>query len=537
MNQVAMAPNACNTNKLLVQILDEVAQEDPDRLYGEIPSSPDTFADGYRKVSYRQLANGVNGMAHWIEANVGRSTTFETLVYFGPHDMRYIILVLAAVKTGFRMLFPSTRFATPAIVQIIQTIDSKTLLVAEPVDPVVDSLLEIHQMVKYQVPDLYTLLESQSGHYAYAKSFEEARGEPLLVLHTSGTTGFPKPIFWTNDWANSLAEELHLEPPEGFQSMSGLLLGSRVLSMFPRFHAAHLCCSLFFPLYKGTVAIYPLANHVPMVKSARDALRHTRADVAALIPPQLEELGKDEALLAEVTRAVKHITWGGGPITDQTGDKLCSKISIFNSLGATEMGIWPTIRRNDGRPDQWAYLRPHFAVNIIMEHRVGNVHEAVIHRNTEGYVQPVFQIHTTINEYPTGDLWVPHPDDPNLWKIYGRADDMLAFQTGEKFHPVDAEQFLLKHAEIEDAMLLGTGMTKGALPLSLASGVGLGQILDLIEQMNGRCPSYARISSDRIILVDQKRPLIKTGKGTISRRATTDIYQKEIDALPCCDQA
>jgi acyl-CoA synthetase (AMP-forming)/AMP-acid ligase II len=93
-----------NTNKLLAHILDEVAHNDPDKLFGEIPCKPDTFAEGYRKVSYRQVANAVNAMAHWIEASLGRSTTFETLVYFGPHDMRYIILILAAVKTGYRVL-------------------------------------------------------------------------------------------------------------------------------------------------------------------------------------------------------------------------------------------------------------------------------------------------------------------------------------------------------------------------------------------------------------------------------------------------
>jgi acyl-coenzyme A synthetase/AMP-(fatty) acid ligase len=253
--------------------------------------------------------------------------------------------------------------------------------------------------------------------------------------------------------------------------------------------------------------------------------------VAALIPPQVEELSKDEAMLTEVTQGVKHITWGGGPITDQTGDVLCSRTNLFNSLGATEMGLWPTIRRNDSKPDQWSYLRPHPAANIIMEKRGGNVHEAVLHRNTEGYIQPIFRIHTDLNEYASGDLWVPHPVVPDLWKNYGRADDMLIFQSGEKFHPVDAEQFLLKHSEIEDAMLLGSGMLKGALLLKLALGLEIEQVSPLIEQMNDRCPSYARISSDRIILVDTARPLVRTGKGTISRRATADLYQKEVNSL------
>ena len=30
--------------------------------------------------------------------------------------------------------------------------------------------------------------------YLYEKTFEEARQDPIMIVHTSGTTGMPKPI-------------------------------------------------------------------------------------------------------------------------------------------------------------------------------------------------------------------------------------------------------------------------------------------------------------------------------------------------------
>ena len=36
--------------------------------------------------------------------------------------------------------------------------------------------------------------EERYPHFPYDKSFEEARWDPMVVLHTSGTTGLPKPI-------------------------------------------------------------------------------------------------------------------------------------------------------------------------------------------------------------------------------------------------------------------------------------------------------------------------------------------------------
>ena len=34
--------------------------------------------------------------------------------------------------------------------------------------------------------------------YLYEKTFEEAAHDPIVIVHTSGTTGMPKPILWTH---------------------------------------------------------------------------------------------------------------------------------------------------------------------------------------------------------------------------------------------------------------------------------------------------------------------------------------------------
>jgi len=38
------------------------------------------------------------------------------------------------------------------------------------------------------------LSEEEVPHFPYNKTFEEAEWSPLVVLHTSGTVGIPKPI-------------------------------------------------------------------------------------------------------------------------------------------------------------------------------------------------------------------------------------------------------------------------------------------------------------------------------------------------------
>ena len=82
------------------------------------------------------------------------------------------------------------------------------------------------------------LLHQDHPHYHFDKTFEQARSEPLVVLHTSGTTGLPKPIIWTHDWAASFARERQLSPPPGFKSSDALLLGNRLLSLMAPFHVS-----------------------------------------------------------------------------------------------------------------------------------------------------------------------------------------------------------------------------------------------------------------------------------------------------------
>ena len=47
------------------------------------------------------------------------------------------------------------------------------------------------EMIVKSVLSLIEMLETpeDTGHYPYDKSFEEARDEPCLILHSSGSTG------------------------------------------------------------------------------------------------------------------------------------------------------------------------------------------------------------------------------------------------------------------------------------------------------------------------------------------------------------
>lgn len=90
-------------NQLLPNIVDGIAKTRPEAIYAEIPRSRTSYESGYRTITYRHLANAINGVAWRLEKHLGRGKQHETLAYIGPNDLGYICMVLGAVKAGYKV--------------------------------------------------------------------------------------------------------------------------------------------------------------------------------------------------------------------------------------------------------------------------------------------------------------------------------------------------------------------------------------------------------------------------------------------------
>ena len=134
------------------------------------------------------------------------------------------------------MLFTTPRYSVSAQVELMKKLDYKTMLLPSMQPPVANEILEEYSMSTFEVPELEELLTQRYPLYEYSKTFEEAKHEPLAVMHTSGTTGTPKPVIWTHEWADRFCEERYFHPPEGFECLDHCMNGLRILSLMPPFH-------------------------------------------------------------------------------------------------------------------------------------------------------------------------------------------------------------------------------------------------------------------------------------------------------------
>ena len=100
----SMPPRVTSQKKqLLNNLIDGLAQIRPESTWAKVPRDQSSYSHGYRRISYKMMANAIDGLAWWIKEQLGESRTFETLVYFGTWDPRYILLLLAAVKAGYKV--------------------------------------------------------------------------------------------------------------------------------------------------------------------------------------------------------------------------------------------------------------------------------------------------------------------------------------------------------------------------------------------------------------------------------------------------
>ena len=101
-NQVIDKPavigrHGCEYGRTLMPILiDSIAQQDPDRPYAEL-----VIEDGsWRTVSIAQLARAIDKAAYWMDEHIEAASCEGYVAYAGPQDLRYLLLIIAGVKTN-----------------------------------------------------------------------------------------------------------------------------------------------------------------------------------------------------------------------------------------------------------------------------------------------------------------------------------------------------------------------------------------------------------------------------------------------------
>ncbi|KAI4200503.1 MAG: hypothetical protein LQ350_003873 [Teloschistes chrysophthalmus] len=486
-------------SRLLPQVLDELSQNQPERIYASFPKGSD-LDNGFRNVTMLQMARAVNHMAWWLQGKIGKSSTFETLSYLGLPDIRYAVVFLAAVKCGYK---------------------------------------EKPQLEILQVPSLNDMLVDSSEYYPFEKDFAIAKFEPIVVLHSSGSTGVPKPITMNHATYAVVDSDRNLDTVPGRRNQNFSLWnfgedGGFSFSSIPPFHLGGFVAYIALPIYStySSVVLGP-ADKPSTGQTTAGVMRHF--DLKALFcPPNIYEQLLQETDAIELASKLKFIMYAGGPLTTVTGTTLSKVTDVCGFYGSTETS--PAQALVPARED-WDTLEFHPLYGADFQPSVDDAYELVLHRESkyEG-IRGLESNFRDINEWRTRDLFRPHATKANLWRFHGRTDDIIVLSNGEKFNPVPSEAIINSHPLVSAALIVGQGHFQGVLIIEPAkTDVSPGHLIEelwpTVEHANSQAQSHGRIVRSMTAIADPSKPFERAGKGTVVRKLTAEKFADEITAL------
>jgi acyl-coenzyme A synthetase/AMP-(fatty) acid ligase len=112
-----------------------------------------------------------------------------------------------------------------------------------PLLPLISEARKQYPMDVLELPGVDELLDAASvDPFDFTKKFEDVVDQPFCILHTSGTTGVPKPIIWSHGLIGTMDAVRLLPPVEGDDGLEPWTNnwndGDRIYSSFPMSHVS-----------------------------------------------------------------------------------------------------------------------------------------------------------------------------------------------------------------------------------------------------------------------------------------------------------
>jgi len=306
------------------QLIRPFSQEVPDEPIVSYPSSGTEYVD----YTFRQLDVFAFRLAQKYKFIIPQRTASsdpETVVgLLGLSSFEYFISILALTKLGHTVLFLSTRLSTVAYASLLQSTGAKHLLIDS-------SFRGIAEKLKNTVPFLGVFDILDSSAYASAAENEQTdtrldhRFDPAAesaktawIIHSSGSTGLPKPIFQTHSAAlNNYSSNLELK---------GLI----TLSLYH----AHGIGSVFRAIHSRK-QIYMYNADLPQNQQYLLIIME-RYDFQIFygVPYALKILGETKEGIAALAK-LKVVMFGGSACPDALGDRSVNNgVNLISHYGA-----------------------------------------------------------------------------------------------------------------------------------------------------------------------------------------------------------
>ncbi|KAI0070731.1 acetyl-CoA synthetase-like protein, partial [Panus rudis PR-1116 ss-1] len=505
-----------------------------------------SWAEGARAV--HRAGHVVRGLA---EKNTSRGSSRQLFAILSATDtITYFTLVEGILRAG-HMVFPiSPRNSAPAVAHLLSKTNVDYVFVGpeSSLQSLMASTFKIMEEAGNHLPnqaniptfeELYP--EDSTKDFKPLPPYKPDWKDTAMYMHSSGSTAFPKPIAWSHYRYFMIS----ITPYLGERNMTGKRLACHSMPMYHGMGimqtgwtaTAGLIVSAFKP---QSPAVSPTPELVIRGSVA------TKSDIIFCVPSFVEAWAKNPEHV-NMLRQVDGILYGGGPLSQTVGDALSDKgISIFILYGCSECGIMsPILPSTCCFPSKrdWNYFK--FPEGIETRFAWDDNGNAEVLLLPGKFLIPCVlnTVVDGIDAYASNDLLSPHPTKPGYWRIYGRADDQIMHNTGEKTNPAPLENMLNQDPHVQAAVMFGRGKFNAGVLIDPRPAYAFdpadekklvefrNMIWPTVEKMNEYAPQHSRIFKEMIMVARPSKPFQYTAKNTARRQAIINDYEQEIEAL------
>ncbi|CAI7566313.1 unnamed protein product [Penicillium crustosum] len=445
-----------------------------------------------------------------------------------------VVTFFALNRLGYAVLFLSTRLTAPAYARLMDMANCSQIINTKQFQQVVTDIC-----IERPGCSSFSLLQREDWFNRPVSNprFERAGVDPLRegkkiawILHSSGSTGFPKPIFLTN-----------LQTLANFRKSFGL----RLFTISPLFHS-HALMELGRALFTRAPAY--LGNHsLPVTyQNLFDALQVAKPQQISAVPYVIKLLAEKQEGIQALARP-QLVLYGGSSCPDDLGDRLVAQgVNLVANYGATETGqIMTSFRAPEDK--EWQYMRLHRPVAdlTLMDEISPGVFECValdgLPSKGPSNSKPPYNAKNPENSFRTADLFTRHPDPEkgNYYKYLSRLDDRITLVNGEKVLPIPIEGRVREEPIVSDCVVFGFQRTvPGALIFRAPGKVPhlnddefLEAIWPAVESANARAETFSRIPKELIVIKGADVVYPRTDKGTCIRAQVYQQFEEDIKEI------
>ncbi|KAF8649496.1 hypothetical protein AX16_005765 [Volvariella volvacea WC 439] len=521
----------------------------------------DDADSGTTVITHTEFADAAHRAAYAIRPDPA-SPQEEVVAIISNSDSITYQAIVVGVRIAGLIPFPiSPRNSPPAVVNLLEKTNCHRILTTKDttlalMDSIRSHLSTHNPGFKVQINESPALLElfpqldrntterPKPGIRYPKRADTPDPNVPYMFLHSSGSTGFPKPIPWSR---RVLSMWTSMPTLRRYKSTSRL---STVACMpLPPFHAFGFMSQFLTPSLSGSVsAVYPpmvyQRGQSPMFPTPNSVLEHvrrTRANELVIIPSFLNVwLQSPEAV--EQLKALDQVLYGGGALSQKTGDMLVEAGVRLDSLyGGTEFGGVTKLYTRSRDDKAWEYIEFDERVNVRYAPQGDGTYELQILKNE--HYEPAVVNMPNGEGYATSDIIEEHPTRKGFWRVVGRIDDVIIHSSGEKTVPTPMESIINGNPMVDGVVLFGRERELVGALIELCPGFQIdvnneAEVDDMrtrlwptIEEANRDAPAFSRIYKEMIIFVPSDRPFPRTGKGTVMRKSALQIFDQEINDL------